>query len=132
VIRPGRFGCLDAHLYDDERVAKLSGCGQSLFIAMTLYCSAELTDGRVPGALIPRLMLASKSRRRHLKELLELGLVERLGLVEGSGMADDYYLPAYLKWNVARAEVEAEREAARDRQRAHRERKQMERRLRAV
>jgi hypothetical protein len=77
-------------------------------------------------------MLASKSRRRHLNELLELGLVERLGLVESSGMADDYYLPAYLKWNPTKADIDAEREAARERQRAHRERKQLERRLHAV
>ena len=132
MIRPGPYGCLDAHLYNDERVAKLSGCGQSLFIAMTLYCSAELTDGRVPGALVPRLMLASKSRRRHLNELLQLGLVECLGLVEGSGMADDYYLPAYLKWSPTKADLDAEREAARLRKQQQRERQETQRRLHAV
>lgn len=126
MIRPGPFGCFDVHLYDDERVAKLSGNAQSLFVAMTLYACAELTDGRVPSVIVPRLMLASKSKRRHLAELLETGLVEQLPITDG------YYLPGYLKWNPAREEVERKRQLNRDRQAAQRERNTLTRTLRSV
>ncbi len=132
MIRPGRFGCLDVHLFDDERFAKLSANAQSLFIAMTLYAAAESTDGRVPAVMVPRLLLAAHSRPKHLDELLDAGILERLGLVEGSPIADDYYLPAFLKWNMSKDDLDAEREANRQRQAAYRDRKQAHRGLRAV
>jgi hypothetical protein len=116
----------------DERLAGVSNTPKVLFLAMVCHCAAELTDGRVPASLMPVLYAQSKARKRDLDVLLAAGLVEKLGNVPGSPMADDYYLPAYLKWNPSKADLEAEREAARDRQRARRAALQAERRLHAV
>ena len=116
----------------DERLSCAKNTPRVLFIAMVCHCAAELTDGRIPGSLMPVLYAQSRARKRDLDELIELGLVERLGNVPGSPVSDDYYLPAYLNWNPRRDEIERKRQLSRDRQAALRERKAPAPKLRSI
>ena len=130
--RPGPYACLDVGLFEDERFAACSSSARLLFVKLMCHAAAERTDGRIPAVLVPQLCASAGVRKRSLDELLERGLVERLGLVEGSPVAGDFFLPGYLKWNPSRAEIDARRQSNRDRQTAFRERQELTRKLRAV
>ena len=130
--RPGPYACLDVGLFEDERFAKCSSNARLLFVKLLCYAASELTDGRIPAVLVPQLCAAAGVRRRYLEELVGVGLVTELGLVEGSPIAGDYYLPAFLTWNLSRADVEAKRAQNRERQAHFRERQDLRRRLRSV
>lgn len=130
--RPGPYVCLDAGYFDDEKVAACHCAAVALHVACLCFAARELTDGRIPGVIMRRLMHATRTRKRDLDRLIEVGLVDTLGKVPGSPMADDYYLPAYLGWNPSKAELEESRERNRQRQATYRDRKQGEKHLRAV
>lgn len=125
--------CLDAHFNNDEKLSSCSVPARFLFVTFAAYCTQELTDGRIPRVMMTRLLAAAGCKRNRLQELLAAGLVVRIGdEVEVSENPDDYYIPAYLTWNPSRADIEREREAARLRQRAKRERDELHQHLRAV
>jgi hypothetical protein len=132
MIRPGPYVCVDVGLFEDERFATCSLQARVLFVKLMCHAAAELTDGRIPAVLVPQLCAAAGVRRRALDELVDHGLVDRLGLVEGSPVAGDYFLQGFLKWNPSRESVEDRRRQNRDRQAAFRERESLKGRLRAV
>ena len=102
--RPGPYACFDVGMFEDELFANLGAKSQLTFIKLCCYAASERTDGRIPTALIPQLLAAAGATRRALNQLIECGLVQKLPITDG------YYLPAYLKWNPSREELERNRE----------------------
>ncbi len=102
-------------LYDDlathPRFVAVGGDAAWLYICGQCYSSGHLTDGRIPKAMLPRL-----SDRRH-PDRLAARLVE-VGLWEDAG--DHYQQHDYTEMQTTKAEREAERDDARERQRRSR------------
>jgi hypothetical protein len=93
---------------------KLERAGPSagwMHVAALCYCARNLTDGRIPKARALRLADVPKPAQV-IDRLVEVGLWE----VDG----DDYVIHDYGDYNPSRVQVEAERQAAADRQRRSR------------
>lgn len=101
---------LDDGFAAHPKVAHLSPHAFKLHVSALCYCAQFLTDGFVPTAR-PGLLMEGY-RPAQVTELVDAGLWEP---AEGG-----YWLHDYLKYNPSREKVEAEREAARNRQLKHR------------
>lgn len=92
---------LDDRFFDNPKVAALSDGAQLAYLKAVTYCARELTDGYVPVKKAREYATA-----RMIKELAP-GLWEP---TEGGFVVHDY-----LDYNPTRAQVQAEREAAKRR-----------------
>lgn len=90
-------------LPENPKIVSAGESAEILYIRALAYCSRNLTDGRVPKAIVPRLV-TSTSRRR-AKALVENKLWEDHGAY--------YLIPDYLEHQRSRSEIEAQREAKR-------------------
>jgi hypothetical protein len=91
---------------EDAKVRALARFGRDaracrdLYVQMSLYCKRNLTDGIVPDEEIGILVYPDtpKAGQRDAARLIEVGLIERA--------EDGYRIPAFLKRNKSRAQVE--------------------------
>jgi hypothetical protein len=97
---------LDDGFADHPKVERAGPLAGWLHVVAMCYCARHLTDGRVPKVKARRLADIPQPTR-HIAALVEAGLWHEDG--------DDYVLHDFLDYQPARAEVEAERKAARDR-----------------
>ena len=84
------------------------------FVAIC-YCSRNLTDGRLPKAMVPRL--TSKRNPDRLVAAL-------IGVGWWTEENDDYLIPAYLKHQRSRVQIEGDRESSRKRTEKSRDKSQ--------
>lgn len=89
--------------------------GRQLFLAGLCWASANLTDGMIPKLSLPLVAAEAEVRASVAEKLTAAGLWIDHG--------DRYEIHAYLERNRSREQVEAEREAATERQRRAREAK---------
>lgn len=75
------------------------------FVAIC-YCSRNLTDGRLPSAMVPRLT-SKRNPDRLVAALIGVGWWTEEGA--------DYLIPAYLKHQRSRVQIEGDRESSRKR-----------------
>ena len=108
---------VDDLITEHEKCVGLSSDAWCLWLHGLTYCSRNLTDGRIPKAMLGRLTALSKPERA-AGELVEAGLwLERARWFE---------VHDYLEHQRSKAQVEADREAAAERQRRARERRSQE------
>ena len=105
---------VDDLITEHEKCVDLSDAAWTLWLHGLLYCSRNLTDGRIPAAMLPRLS-AVKNPKKAAGELVKAGLWD-----EHDGA---WWVHDYLDHQRSKAQVEAEREAATERQRKARERR---------
>lgn len=106
---------LDDQFLNNTKTRAAGVQGRALYIAGLLYCAQLLTDGRIPAKDLPLVAASAEVPVRHAKVLVEFGLWER----DPSG----YVVHDYLTYNPSAEQVRAERLAAAERMRRHRDRK---------
>lgn len=100
---------LSVDFADDPKLRALAKYGRDvralrdLYVQMICYCKRNLSDGHVPAEQIGLLVYpdSAKNGFRDARRLAEEGLIEE---VDGG-----YYVPAFLKRNKSREQIEAER-----------------------
>lgn len=92
----------------NPKVLAVTTPARYLYVVGLCYASAHLTDGRIPATALTVLHAQAGTRPRHAAELLDAGLWRHDG--------DTVTIPDYLEHQRSRAQVEAERDAARQRQ----------------
>jgi len=97
---------LDDSFADHPKVERAGPLAAWLHVTALCYCARHLTDGRVPKTKALRLADVA-SPQDHVDALLRVGLWHEDG--------DDYVIHDYLEYQPARADVEADRLAARTR-----------------
>lgn len=97
---------LDDSFADHPKIERAGPLAAWLHVAALCYCARQLTDGRIPQAKALRLTDIPQPEE-HVSALLRVGLWIEDG--------DDYVLHDYLDYQPSRADVEAERSAARER-----------------
>ena len=98
---------LDDGFCEHPKVDALSAESFKLHVAGLCYCARNLTDGRIPE--LAALRLTATARRKHVTELVESGLWRQV--------SDGYTIKNFLEFNPSKADVNRERELARERQR---------------
>lgn len=97
-------------------LTSLEACG--MWVRAGSWSSQHLTDGYVPIPILERIMPVRPAKTAAIAEELEhIGLWVRRG--------DDWLFHDWEAIQVTRAEVEAEREATRERQRAWRQQRKL-------
>ena len=89
----------------NPKVAVLSDGARLLYLDAICYCNRQMTDGFVPGAIIPALRVAGG--KRAATELVAAGMFEPA--------PGGYQIHDYLKHQRSRVQIEAERTAAKAR-----------------
>lgn len=112
----------DNHAPENPKLVRISDRAFRLWFHACCYCNRNLTDGRVPAALLAGL--SHTSTRRTATELVDAGLLERDG--------EDYLVHDYLDHNPSREEVEEERRRSRERTAKWRETRQVTRHTRVT
>ena len=97
---------LDDGFADHPKVERAGPLAAWLHVVAMCYCARHLTDGRIPKATARRLA-DIPSPGRHIDTLVAVGLWDEDG--------DDYVLHDFLEYQPSRADVEADRKAARER-----------------
>lgn len=97
---------IDDTVTEHPKCVELSPSAWTLWLHGLAYCSRNLTDGHIPAAMLPRLSGLS-SPKKAAGELCEAGLWHKNG--EGWEIHD------YADHQRTRADIEAERQAARER-----------------
>jgi hypothetical protein len=108
---------VDDLITEHEKCVGLSADAWCLWLHGLTYCSRNLTDGRIPKAMLPRLTNLAKPAKA-AAELVEAGLWDE--------RAKWFAVHDYLEHQRSKAQVEADREAAAERQRRARERRSQE------
>lgn len=93
---------LDDGFNEHPKIADLSDRAFRVHVAALCYCGRNLTDGRIPQAVVRTISLG---RRQAVSELTAAGLWHE----NGTG----YLINDYLDYNPSKAEVEEERERKR-------------------
>jgi hypothetical protein len=91
---------------ENIKIVVVSDRAFRLWFNACCYCNRNLTDGRVPAALIQGLSVTAT--KRTVGELLNASLLERLD-------GDTFLVHDYLDHNPSRADVEEERRRSRER-----------------
>lgn len=99
---------LDDHFGNHPKVNKAGNAATGLWVRCATYCAEYLTDGHIPPEVA-----RSYGKPREINALLDAGL----WIQNGDG---GYVIPDYLEFNPSRAQVEADRDAARQRMGARR------------
>lgn len=103
----------ETSILNHRKFVGLDPAAVGLWTMGNAYCMDQLTDGLIPRVQLPRLIFAKPQRCVALAEALV-----KAGLWEHDG--DDYRVHDYLDWNPSRAQIRADREAARARMKQHR------------
>jgi len=93
---------LDDHFGNHPKVNKAGNAATGLWVRCATYSAQYLTDGHIPIEIARQM-----GSTREINALLAAGLWVQNG--------DGYVIPDYLEFNPSRAQVEADREAARER-----------------
>lgn len=105
---------LDDGFFDHPKALAAGPLGIAMFVAGLCYCSRHLTDGFIPAEAVPRLIsLPPKQSARVSSDLVRAGLWRTC---PGGFIVHDY-----LEYQPSRAQVNAERQAARKRMHERRE-----------
>lgn len=94
---------LDDRIFDNPKIAVLSAEAKVAYLKSITYCARELTDGRIPRPIAHEYAGKPKVVRELVPALWETPDTLTYGVHD------------YLKYNPTRAQVEAERSAARRR-----------------
>lgn len=111
---------VDDLITEHEKCVGLSSDAWCLWLHGLTYCSRNLTDGRIPEAMLHRLS-AVKNPKKAAQELIDAGLWDKAPKA--------YLVHDYLEHQRSKAQVEADREAANERQRRAREKRRESRDL---
>jgi hypothetical protein len=101
---------VDDHFWSHPKTADLSDGATSLWLRAGSWSAGHLTDGRVPVSMLRMF----RARRRSADELITAGLWS----IDG----DTFVFHSWHEYQPSKAQVEAKREATRDRVNAWRER----------
>ncbi len=96
---------LDDQFPDHPAVDALSEAAFRLHVAGLCHCARYMTDGRIPGERVPRLV--PRYRPRHLIELLDSVVPDEEPLWVPT--PDGYFIPKYTKYNGTRRQWEDRR-----------------------
>jgi hypothetical protein len=105
---------VDDALTENPKCVGLSPFAWTLWIHGLAYCSRNLTDGNIPHAIVPRLC-SIKDAAKAAAELVDAGLWHVT--------PDGWTVHDYLDHQRSRAQVQADRAAAAERQAKSRARK---------
>jgi hypothetical protein len=94
---------LDDGFMEHPKVVAAGGHATLLFVAGLCYCARNLTDGKIPAAMVPRLTDLTAPMKL-ARKLVVVGLWEE---IEGGYLVHDW-----LDWNPSAAETLAKRAAA--------------------
>lgn len=97
---------IDDGITEHPKCVDLTSAAWTLWLHGLAYCSRNLTDGYIPTAMLPRLSAVSNPRKV-ADALVNAGLWHR----ENGG----YQVHDYCDHQRSRADIEAERAAARER-----------------
>lgn len=100
---------IDDGFYDNTKNRNLGAPGRDLFIAGLCYCAKGLTDGVIPKADLPLILAQSQAKKALVSRLIAAG--------RWAEHEDHFEVVGYLDYQLSRDRVEADREAARARQR---------------
>lgn len=100
---------LDDSFFDNATNRRLGPAGRDLFVAGLAYCAKGLTDGRIDKADLPLVLASAQAKKPTVTALVGAGRWLDRG--------DHYEVDQYLTYQPSKAQVTAEREAARERQR---------------
>jgi hypothetical protein len=103
---------IDDTMVENPKFVDLSPFAWTLWIHGVSYCSRNLTDGRIPQAMLPRLTSITDPSRA-AAELVDAELWH--------ATEDGYEVHDYLEHQRSRADVEADRAKATERQRRSRD-----------
>ena len=107
----GRYACLDAGLWSNDKHQGVSLAAEGLWARMLSFCADKLTDGRVRRNMI---LAMGAGAEEALAELLESGLVVEDG--------EHLLIHDYLEHNMSRADWDKRKRQARTRKRKQRQR----------
>ena len=107
-----RWVRLDVDYFTNPKCVQVGADGRSLHLASICWVGQHLTDGHIPGAVVPTLCRLAGVRRQTAAKLVTAGLWLP---TEG-----DFYVKDYLELNESRAKTEQTREKWRQRQREFR------------
>lgn len=102
---PGEFVPLDLDLPRDIKIRKAGPDAELLYIRGLIYLKASDYDGFIPDFDMPALAVGCRNVPASVKKLVAVGLWERATYDD----MDGYNCRAWLKWNMSRAELEAQR-----------------------
>ena len=98
---------LDDNFFRNPKARTAGKNGRELYLASCCWSASQLTDGRVPKETLGQLAADAEVPRSTSNRLVAVGLWHDRG--------DHYEIHDFLKYNRAREDVEAEREASRER-----------------
>lgn len=101
---------VEQDLPDNPKIAQAGTTAAWLYVCGIAYCSRNLTDGFIPAVVAHRLTIfdnPEETCEQSAHKLCLTGLWEQV--IGGYSVAN------YLKWQPSKAEIEAKREAARER-----------------
>jgi hypothetical protein len=105
---------IDDGFFDNPTNRDLGSAGRDLFLAGLCYCAKGLTDGHISRRDLPLILAQAQVRKSTVTKLIEAGRwIDR---------GDHLEVAEYLTYQPSRARVEADREAAKERQRRARTR----------
>lgn len=103
---------LDVAYFRNPKALEAGRDGRALHLASICWSGAELTDGRIPPSALPTVLHDAGVGRRAVDLVVDSGL----WIPNGSG----YVIHDYADMNPTRADVEADRQEWRERQRRYR------------
>ena len=109
---------LDDQFSEHPKVLAAGPAAMWLFVCGLCYCGRQLTDGRIPKSMLPRLADV-KNPTRLAARLVEVGLWH--------DEDDDFLVHDFLAHNPSRQDVEKRRADNRDRQKKSRSQRQSQR-----
>lgn len=114
----GLYARLSCHLPDEPEIAEAGDLAELVFYRTILRCREFLTDGIIDRRVLTRWYGGIRGKPAdHLDRLVDVGYLEHCE--QGWRIPFDIW----CEWNPTKAEVEAKREAAAERQRLSRERR---------
>ena len=111
-----RWVRLDVDYFTNPKCVKVGPSGRQLHLASICWVGQHLTDGHIPGDVVPTLCRLAGVNHKSVDKLIAAGLWERT--------EQDFYVKDYLEMNTSRADTEREREMWRQRQRRFRDRQE--------
>ena len=96
---------LDDRFWGNPKVLIIGNEAAGAYARMLSFCGDHLTDGRVP-----------EETARFIAKPKTLGVLEEYGFIHRNGTG--YLIPDYLEFNPSREQIEAKRQADRDRRMA--------------
>ena len=110
---------LDDQFFRNPKAQAVGMAGRELYLAGLCFCASQLTDGRIPKAVVPILCTEAGARQTVVSALVQHGMWTDYG--------DFYVVHDWNLYNRPASEVKEERERNAERQRRYRSQRESQR-----